>query len=46
MECPKCKSRNICFTRVNRTVNQKGVVRSLKRYFCLDCNCDFDFSNR
>lgn len=44
MECPKCKSKNIYFTRVNRSVNQRGKIRILKRYFCLDCNCNFDFN--
>lgn len=43
MECPKCKSKNIYFTKVNRRVNQRGVVLTLKRYFCLDCNHNFDY---
>ena len=43
MECPKCKSKNIYYTKVNRYVNQNGKVFDLKRYFCLDCNHNFDF---
>lgn len=43
MECPKCKSKNIFFTKVNRKVNSRGEVRRLKRYFCIDCGHNFDF---
>lgn len=43
MECPKCKSKDIFFSRVNRRVNQKGEVFYLKRYTCLKCNHNFDF---
>lgn len=43
MECPKCRSKNIYFTRVNRFVNPRGEVRITKRYTCLKCGHNFDF---
>lgn len=43
MECPKCKGREIYFTKVNRIVNMCGKSKTLKRYTCLKCNHKFDF---
>lgn len=43
MQCPKCKSKEIFYSRVNRRVNQKGEVTILKRYTCLKCGHNFDF---
>ena len=43
MEYPKCRSKNIYFTRINKMVNQRGIAIKLKRYFCVDCNHNLDF---
>lgn len=43
MECPKCKSNNILKLKANRIFNINGKGRIQKRYYCVDCNTNFDF---
>lgn len=43
MQCPKCKGKEVFFSKANRIVSPNCTVTILKRYTCLKCGHKFDF---
>jgi phage FluMu protein Com len=41
--CPKCGSLNFFYTKYTREFDGEGNIYYRKRYFCLDCGCEYDY---